>query len=134
MISTINYSQHEIIKNIITLHLGGQDIECDPTYSKGNFYKGINKPIYRYDLYPKGQDVIESCSTSLPLSKASLNSLIFDPPFLATTGPSLKIKNNSNCINKRFSVFDNESLLHEYYSESIKEFFKSFKKGWDIDI
>jgi len=42
IIKSINYDQHEIIKDILQLHNNGEDIECDPTYSKGNFYKKWN--------------------------------------------------------------------------------------------
>ena len=47
MIKSTSYSQAEIINNIIQLHLNGEDIEVDPTYSKGVFYKksGVNRPI-----------------------------------------------------------------------------------------
>ena len=37
VISTINYEQHAIIRDIVELHCP-QGIELDPTYTKGNFY------------------------------------------------------------------------------------------------
>ena len=36
-IKSIGFDQHEMIRNIITLHCP-EGIECDTTYSKGNFY------------------------------------------------------------------------------------------------
>ena len=49
MISTISYDQEEIIKNIIQLYCP-EGIELDPTYSKGVFYKNIEKPKHKFDL------------------------------------------------------------------------------------
>jgi hypothetical protein len=39
LISSISYDQGEIINNILRLHVPSYKIDCDPTYSKGNFYK-----------------------------------------------------------------------------------------------
>lgn len=48
MIKTISYDQAEIINNILKLHVVNASIDCDPTFSCGNFYKntGINLPKY----------------------------------------------------------------------------------------
>lgn len=130
MITSVSYSQTEIIKGIIALHLGGQDIECDPTYSKGNFYKdGISRPKFKFDINPQTEDTVKASSISLPLENESLNSVMFDPPFLATTGKSLTLHNDSNKINKRFSVFPDEKSLHAYYVDSMREFYRVLKVG-----
>jgi hypothetical protein len=54
LIKSISYNQSEIIKNILILHVPQGYIDCDPTYSKGNFYKntGIQEPKYRFDIKP----------------------------------------------------------------------------------
>ena len=39
MIKSISFNQDEIIENIIHSYIPNGIIECDPTYSKGNFYK-----------------------------------------------------------------------------------------------
>lgn len=122
MIKSVYNTQDEIIQNIIHLYLGGMDIQCDPTYSKGVFYKNINKPIHKFDITPRSVEVIKSCSTELPLPDKCVKSVIFDPPFLATTGKSLTDISTNNIIGKRFSVFPNEKLLHEYYFKSMSEF------------
>ena len=55
MIKSISYDQSEIIKNILELHVVNRTIDCDPTFSYGNFYKntGINIPKYIFDINPK---------------------------------------------------------------------------------
>lgn len=120
----------EAIKSIIALHLGGQNIEADVTYSKGNFYKkGIIPPKHKFDLFPQTEDTIRANATSLPLENNSLMSIMFDPPFLATTGKSLCINNNSNKINKRFSVFPSEKDLHSFYVKAMKEQYRVLKEN-----
>lgn len=50
---SVGHNQYEIIQGILDLHCNGKSIDCDPTYSRGNFYKhGIEKPRYCFDLKP----------------------------------------------------------------------------------
>ena len=87
-ISSISYSQEEIIQNIIKLHVPQGFIDCDCTYSKGNFYKSgkIKKPIYKFDKFPQTDDTLQACATNLPLENKSINCIIFDPPFVIAKG------------------------------------------------
>lgn len=52
---------------------------------------------------------------------------MFDPPFLATTGKSLDSNENNNLINKRFGVYPSEQALHQFYVDSLKEFYRILK-------
>ena len=38
VIKSISYNQHEILRNILDLHCGGNGPDVDITYSVGNFY------------------------------------------------------------------------------------------------
>lgn len=128
LIKSISYDEQEIIKSILKLHCNNKDIECDPTYSKGNFYKkGLTKPKYKFDLYPQLEEVIKANAENLPLDNESINVLMFDPPFLATKGKSLEIENTSNKINKRFGVYPTEKKLHQFYINALKEFHRILK-------
>ena len=131
MIKSISYNQAEIIKNILTLHVPTKKIDCDPTYSKGLFYKntGIEPPTYKFDILPQGDDVSFGDSRNLPLSDESIECIMFDPPFLATTGKSLAKNDSSNKINKRFGVYPSESSLHNFYIDSLKEAYRILKPG-----
>jgi len=83
LVKSISYSEEEILNWILTLHCS-TEIELDPTYSKGNFYKGsIKDPLYKYDLYPQREDVIECNAEKLPLGNETINTMIFDPPFFS---------------------------------------------------
>ena len=123
MIKSISYDQIEIIKSILELHVKNHKIDCDSTYSVGNFYKntGIDKPIYKFDINPQVTGVKFGDSRNLPLDDCCIECLMFDPPFLATTGKSLRDNKDNNIINKRFGVYPSEKELHQFYIDSLKE-------------
>jgi hypothetical protein len=78
-------NEQELLKAIIDIHLGGKDIECDPMYFKGNFYKdGVNRPLHRFDLNPQTSDCekYDACNLRLKLGLEKIDSIILDPPFL----------------------------------------------------
>ena len=127
MIKSISYSENEILHNILNLHCE-TDIELDPTYSKGNFYKkGIVEPKYKFDILPQRDDVIAANAENLPLDDNSINTMIFDPPFLATKGKSLTDNSDNNIINKRFGVYPTEIELHTFYRNALIEFYRILK-------
>ena len=53
--------------------------------------------------------------------------MILDPPFLATTGKSLKDGTDSNKLNKRFGVFTDEVSLHQCYVDMLEEAYRVLK-------
>ena len=57
MVKSISYDQTEIINWILDLHVPSHHIDCDPTYSKGNFYSntGIEYPQYKSTDWRKGR-------------------------------------------------------------------------------
>lgn len=129
IVKSVSYDQTEIINWILDLHVPSHHIDCDSTYSKGNFYNntGIEHPQYKFDIFPQVDGVEYGDSRSLPLRSESINCMMFDPPFLATTGKSLRTDNDSNKINKRFGVYPNEKELHQFYIDSIKEAYRILK-------
>lgn len=128
IIKSISYDEQEIIQNILQLHCK-TGIELDPTYSKGNFYKGnFSEPIYKYDLYPQIEGVIKANAENLPHDNETFNAIMFDPPFLATKGKSLADGSGGNIINKRFGVYPTEKELHCFYVNALKEFYRILKK------
>ena len=128
-IKSISYDQSEIINNILQLHVPSHKIDCDPTYSKGIFYKntGVQSPQYKYDIVPQTEEVVQADCRKLPLSDNILECIMFDPPFLATTGKSLTENDGGNIINKRFGVYPSEKELHQFYIDSLKEFHRILK-------
>jgi hypothetical protein len=129
LIKSVVHNDTEAIQAILDLHCKGQQIDLDATYSRGNFYKkGLPKPRFCSDIEPKEDGVIPADAMYLPFKDKSLGIIIFDPPFLATTGPSLKKDDDSNKLNKRFGVYPNETLLFDFYEKAIKEFYRVCKK------
>ena len=124
MITSINYSQTDIIQNIIQLYIPQGKIDADVTYSKGVFYKNgnIQEPQYKFDINPQTIDTVQADCRNLPLPDNSINSLMFDPPFLATSGKSLSTQENNNLILRRFGYYRNEKELHKFYQDALNEF------------
>ena len=131
VIKSIDYNQEVIIQDILKLHVPQGFIDCDPTYSKGVFYKNVyDQPKLKFDIKPVVPDVVQADCRHLPLKDNSINCLMFDPPFLSSSGPSLETDNkNSSIIARRFGYFKNETLLHEFYKESLKEFYRLLNKN-----
>lgn len=119
MIKSISYNQAEIIKNIIELHCP-QGIELDCTYSKGNFYKntGIDEPLEKFDLYPQTDDTLEANANNLPHLDSTVESIMFDPPFLA----GYTKEKPSGIMGERFHGFRYVPDLWKWYDECLVEF------------
>ena len=114
MIKSLYDNQKELINSIVSLHCGGS-LDADITYSSGKMYKGCSfqGPSLKFDISPTAEDVIEADASTVKFD--SVDSIMFDPPFLATTGKSLKKQDGNNLIAQRFSVFPNERSLHQFY-------------------
>ena len=124
VIKSVSFNEQEIIRDILYLHCDSKPIECDPTYSIGNFYKnGLTKPKYRFDLKPQVPNVVKSCSTNLPLENDSITTMMFDPPFMFGKHG----KTDENIMNKRFSMYDKWQDLEWHYKNSLLEFARVLK-------
>ena len=110
LIKTISYNQHEIILNIINLHLGGKKIGLDPTYSKGNFYRsGIEEPLYKSDLKPQVEGCETADASNLRFNNGEISSIMFDPPFIAGQ------KKKSGIIGHNHHVQQHARKFHSYF-------------------
>lgn len=128
IIKSISFSQDEIIQDIIKLYNHGESFDLDPTYSKGNFYRNIAQPKYKSDIAPQSDDVHKHDCRELPFEDDEISSIMFDPPFLATTGKSLSLNDDSNKILKRFGYMSSEKELYKFYTDSMAEFARVLKK------
>jgi len=120
LIKSVSYSQDEILRWILRLHVKDERFDADVTYSRGGFYKGLPRPRLCFDVDPQFDYVIPADCRCLPLPDGALNSIVIDPPFLATTGKSLQ-SGTGNIINRRFTVCRNEEELAELYRQAIRE-------------
>lgn len=144
VIRSIAYSQHEILYNIMQMHNNGKPFDCDMTYSKGAFYGTftvttitgekkevmIPEPKYKLDVAPQQEDTIRiEPLGDLPFEDNSIESIVFDPPFVISCGPSMntpdydengnRVKNNM--ISRRFASYYPVNQLLESYFHWISE-------------
>jgi tRNA G10 N-methylase Trm11 len=129
VIKSVYYNQEELIKSIIDLHIK-DNIEVDTTYSKGNFYKNdtVNEPIYKFDKFPIN-DTILHLEDVLPFENNSINSIMFDPPFVISKGKSLdNTVDGQNIISNRFSYFESPKELFNCYTNNMIEYYRVLKE------
>jgi hypothetical protein len=90
IIKSISFDQDEILRAILALYTG--PIQADVTYGSGCFYKAIPRPPFCSDLSPRRPGVISADVKHLPYKNGCLDSVMFDPPFMARTGPGATLK------------------------------------------
>ena len=127
VVKSVSYDNGEIIRSILELHVPNHHVDCDPTYSKGNFYKnsGVKEPWLKFDISPQTDDTVQSDFRHLPLDGGSVDCIMFDPPFVISNGPSLDdCPDGSNIIHNRFSSFKNPQELFGCYYDALCEFYR----------
>lgn len=127
MIKTTSDNQHQIIRDIIELHNGGEAFDLDPTYSTGKFYEksGIPQPRIKSDLIPRFEDVRQWDAKELGLPDNSVKSIMFDPPFVAGHTK----QKPSGIIGERFHGFRYVKDLWAWYDECLEEFYRVMEPG-----
>ncbi len=119
IVTTVVTSDQEAIKNIQRLNLRGAQFDLDPTYSKGVFWKGLQGPRLKFDLYPQVSGVEQADACKLPLDDWSVDSIMFDPPFIAKNTTT---RTPNGKIEMRFGGYDTVDLLWEFYWDALIEF------------
>lgn len=119
---TVMSSDQEIITAVINLHNGGRNFDVDPTYSKGVFWKGLTPPKYKFDINPQVDGVEKASAHQLPLDTESVDSVMFDPPFVVRVKSEAK-----GIIHNRFSSFTSIPALWEFYRCALLEFHRILK-------
>lgn len=131
IIKSVNNSQESIIKNILDLHSIGGIIDIDLTYSKEQFYKSglVPQPIIKQDLLPQTEDTIKCSSESTPHMNKSMNTIMFDPPFVIAGKTYRDNVEGSSKNAKRFGAYENYEQLKSHYSNTLKECYRILKDG-----
>lgn len=125
-VRSVYTSNYEVIKNIMTLYNIEQfDLDC--TYSKGSFWKDLPQPKIKTDLFPFDDDVIKANSESLPFDDGSMNSIMYDPPFVIAGKTYKENKDGSSMIAKRFEGYETYTKLTENYFKTLKELYRICK-------
>lgn len=123
---SVFYDDRDILKAFDDIFLKNKWIDLDCTYSKGCFYKGIKEPKIKSDIKPLFLDVLEEDATKMKCFKDnSLESIVFDPPFLFRNRKS----SNDDKISARFSYFNSFEELLNMYEQSLVQFKRILKKN-----
>ena len=119
-------NEQELLKALIDIHLGGKDIECDPMYFKGKFYKdGVNRPKIIMDLNPQVPECPQGNALETKIPYGTLNSIILDPPFLFGVHGKTKEFYSS----KTHTIFNDFNELYNTYFGIMLEAKSCLKKG-----
>jgi hypothetical protein len=140
VIKSVNYNQHAIIRDIMELHNNVEPFDVDPTYSIGNFYGKfkdgdetfeIPQPKYKFDVDPQVEGVEKLDPWGKwPLEDESVNSILFDPPFVIGPRDCASMfngKKDSNIIGKRFSSYYPVAELLSSYKHHLEEAYRVLK-------
>ena len=125
MIKSVYENQEDILRSIMTL-CNIERFDVDVTYGNGQFYKEIEKPVYCFDIDPNLVDVPAS-SDNLPLDDSSVNSLVFDPPFL-TYVRAAREGNGNMIMAKRFGGYWRYDELEAHYKATLNEAYRVLSK------
>lgn len=131
-IRSVYYDQTEILQGIMQLYVP-DGFECDVTYGSGQFYKSIPEPELKFDIDPQREDVIKACSGSLPVRDSSLQSIMFDPPFLTYVRAGRE-GNGKMIMARQFAGYWRYDELEDHYKATFKEAFRALKKGGVLTV
>jgi tRNA G10 N-methylase Trm11 len=118
---SVSFDQREILGWIRELHCK-DGFDVDATFGNGAFYASAEEwPRHRFDI----DDTLENCevasSTCLPLSSGSIQSIVFDPPFLTYIRAGRE-GNGNMAMGRRFGGYWRYDELAEHYQQSLDEF------------
>lgn len=116
MLSTIFTKEQELLKAVIKLHCK-TDIELDPMYFKGNFYKDIPEPKYKFDINPQSDGVVKADAQNLPIADKSINTMILDPPFMF----GIHGKTADYYSSRTHGILKDFTTLQELYTNILQE-------------
>lgn len=125
MIKTVSDDQNEIIASIMQLSGIGR-FDVDLTFGNGVFWKKFEKPLMCFDIDPQQQSVIKADSTKVPLPTASVNSIMFDPPFVTYVRAGRNGNGNMVMAN-RFGGYWRYDELERHYKDTIAEAYRLLK-------
>lgn len=118
-IKSISYDQAEILAWIIQLYNKRQPFDCDLTASKCVFWNTLPLPKYLFDINPQ-IDGVKHLSETDNIENECFNSIIFDLPFIVSTGAMNRIKT-------RFTYFKSEDELYKANDNMLKLSFRLLK-------
>ena len=127
-VKSVYNSNFDTIRNIMELYkIERFDLDC--TYSKGSFWKDLPSPVNKSDLYPVNESVIQASSENLPFDDGSMNSIMYDPPFVIAGATYKQNKEGSSIMAKRFEGYTTYNDLMKNYFNTLKELYRVCNKN-----
>jgi len=117
VIRSVFDNQVSLVCAIAELHLQSARFDLDPVFGNGLIHNGLGRPDLTFDIEPKDPLTKEADCRWLPIESESVNSVMFDPPFLAGGGTTGK-------MHDRYSSFSNWRELLAFYDASIFEMYR----------
>ena len=124
-------NQNEILTAIRTLHCP-EGFCADLTFGNGSFWKQHARPKLAFDITPLHADVIQASSSALPCETASLQNVVFDPPFLTYVKNGRSHKSGKVAMTARFGGYWAYTELVTHYTETLTECARVLKRGGKI--
>ena len=127
-VKSVYNTNFDTIRNIMELYkIERFDLDC--TYSKGSFWKDLPSPVNKSDLYPVNESVIQASSENLPFDDGSMNSIMYDPPFVIAGATYKQNKEGSSIMAKRFEGYTTYNDLMKNYFNTLKELYRVCNKN-----
>lgn len=124
MLKTVFDNQAELIKEMVTFY-SGRNIDLDPTFSAGKFYRGTGIVPWSTSDITMGIDY-----RHLSWGDHSLGSIMFDPPFLASGLSREKhAAPPTGKVNQRFGWYRTVEELWNMYRDALIEFNRILRPG-----
>jgi len=117
MIKSVSDDQEYIIKSIMQL-CNIERFDADVTYGNGVFWKNLQPPVYCFDINPQLDYVTCASSDNLFFEEESINSVMFDPPFLTYIKSA---REHNSIMAKRYGGYWKYEELQDHYTKTIKE-------------
>ena len=117
-------SEQKLLKAVLELHCPN-GIELDPMYFKGNFYKEIPKPKYKFDIEPLNEDVKQGDARHIKLPRDWVNCMILDPPFMF----GIHGKTEKYYSSATHGIFKNFEELTELYKGILKDAYRVLRNN-----
>lgn len=112
---SLGYSQDILLENILMLYVKDNHYDCDLTYSKGNFYKTIPAPQWKFDKFPqeneRGERPLPLDDVDKYIKAGTLNSVVVDLPFIVKKLGEDEV--DTAQITQRFTCFPTFEALKE---------------------
>jgi len=125
LVRSVAYDDETIIRAIMRLFLDGRPFDADVTYSTGRFWRNLPEPSLKFDIVPQAAGVVQADARALPLASSSLDSIMFDPPFIVRyrTAPE------TSAIAQRFGGYYDFADLWTFYADALREFARVLRVG-----